>query len=133
MNFSLKQKLYYMAAAVVVSLIALFIEGQLTKAKVERLNGVVLASSQLQTDMLMLRRNEKDFLMRQDLKYLDKFNRNFNKAQANISALIDDISHTSLSIDQAKKLSAPLLKYKDNFNALVSATEKKGLDKDSGH
>ncbi|MCU7819375.1 MAG: hypothetical protein KZQ57_11040, partial [gamma proteobacterium symbiont of Lucinoma myriamae] len=42
---------------------------------------------QLLSDMLMLRRNEKDFLLRNDLKYLDKYNKNFIIMQENISQL----------------------------------------------
>ena len=55
-------------------------------------------SEKLNSGMLMLRRNEKDFLARIDLKYLDKFNKNFNKLQQLIQSYraLDD-SHEELS------------------------------------
>lgn len=133
MSLTIKQKLYLLAATVVVALLVLILEGRYIASQQRHLGEVVDTNSQLQIDMLMLRRNEKDFLMRQDLKYLDRFNINMSKAEKTLENLITHIGHTSLSSQQAEALATPLSDYKELFNQLVSLTEKRGLDKDLGH
>jgi len=133
MKLTIKQKLYLLAICVVLALCTLFFAGRIMLAKQDHLTSVASANAQLQIDMLMLRRNEKDFLMRQDLKYLDKFDGNMKKAESSLALMLDELSYTSLSNNQALALRAPLQEYKKQFHALVSATEEKGLDKDLGH
>ena len=79
----------------------------------------------LYTDMLMLRRNEKDFIIRKDKKYLDKFTKNYQ-------VLINDLEQTDLDDPLKQKTLNNLEKYKSNFLNLVSAMEQKGLDPESG-
>lgn len=133
MSFSIKQKLYALATLVVIALIALFFVSQFMSLKQQKLNGVVVANSQLKTDMLMLRRNEKDFLMRQDLKYLDRFNGNMDKAEQTLATLIINLQDSGLNAEQAESIKKPLAEYKRIFNELIAQTQIKGLDKDSGH
>ena len=61
--------------------------GSLRKA-VHNVEDVLKAQNnyRLMSDMLMLRRNEKDFMLRSDLKYLDKFNRNIALFEENLIA-----------------------------------------------
>jgi len=61
MNFTIKQKLYLLAVSVVLALCTLFLAGRYMLAEQDHLTGVSAANAQLQIDMLMLRRNEKDF------------------------------------------------------------------------
>ncbi len=133
MSFSIKQKLYALATLVVIALIALFFVSQFMSLKQQKLNGVVVANSQLKTDMLMLRRNEKDFLMRQDLKYLDRFNGNMDKAEQTLATLIINLQDSGLNAEQAESIKKPLAEYKRIFNELIAQTQIKGLDKDLGH
>jgi methyl-accepting chemotaxis protein len=75
-NISIKAKLYLLA---VVSILGLFILTFLLINSVNSINklgeGRVLVEA-LDSDMLMLRRNEKDFLARKDLKYKAEFQEN---------------------------------------------------------
>ncbi len=79
----------------------------------------------LYTDMLMLRRNEKDFIIRKDRKYLDEFTKNYQ-------LLINDLNQTELYTQLKQKTQDDLENYKSNFLNLVSAMEQKGLDAESG-
>ncbi|MCV6608421.1 MAG: methyl-accepting chemotaxis protein [Campylobacterales bacterium] len=76
-------------------------------------------------DMLMLRRNEKDFFQRLSIKYQDKFNKNFH-------VLVEDIDSSNLKL-QDKKISKELAKlYKDDFLKIIKLYQVKGLDSKSG-
>jgi len=64
-----------------------------------------------------LRKQEKDFMLRNDLKYLDKFNSKLEKIK---------------SMSEYTDISTLLSTYKDNFNKLVKFEEKKGLNSKMG-
>ncbi|UGA55676.1 methyl-accepting chemotaxis protein [Vibrio sp. VB16] len=86
--------------------------------------------SELEVRLLNLRRNEKDFLLRKDAKYLTKFQDN--------AALFTDINQhiaaTLISYDIAypDRLKSDLDIYINKFSSLVSASQALGLKKDQG-
>ncbi|WP_018692363.1 methyl-accepting chemotaxis protein [Algicola sagamiensis] len=80
---------------------------------------------QLLADMLQLRRNEKDFMLRHKEKYLGKFDKNINKFKTNLEA-------SFLDEDVRKTLSGYLDDYLRDFRSLVEAQKAIGLDEKSG-
>lgn len=54
--------------------------------KVEAMAKIHSKHPEFTISMLMLRRNEKDYLLRKDLKYLEKFNKNLTKLKGQINA-----------------------------------------------
>ena len=90
------------------------------------------ASKQLKNDMLMLRRHEKDFLLRKNVKYIDKFAQRINTIQSNTNQLKRDLSYSpelQQQLDQAKSL---LVAYNDKFEALVKLDVEIGLTSKEG-
>ncbi|WP_373035886.1 methyl-accepting chemotaxis protein [Sulfurimonas sp.] len=75
----------------------------------------------LQVDMLMLRRAEKDFMLRSDLKYLKKFDKSFAK-------FLKDNEEEKLNGNVTNYLSD----YKRDFYALVDGYKKIGLTPKDG-
>ena len=75
----------------------------------------------LNVAMLTLRRNEKDFMLRRDEKYLLKFNANYEKA-------IQIVQNSKNSNSLAKLFE----EYKKDFMALATAQKEIGLDHKSG-
>jgi methyl-accepting chemotaxis protein len=80
---------------------------------------------QLRADMLQLRRNEKDFMLRLDLKYLDKFNKN-------IGAFSNSLSGSDLNSSDKKVIEERMSEYQKRFLALVDTSIQKGLSSDQG-
>ncbi len=76
-------------------------------------------------DMLMLRRNEKDFMLRLDLKYSDTFKQNLQLFENNLA-------QSFLSVSEQRRVNALMQAYSKDFLALVAANEQKGLDSESG-
>ena len=74
----------------------------------------------LLVDMLMLRRNEKDFMLRYDEKYLGKFEKNIEKLRSKLP---------DFQLTQANSL---LDDYQRQFSGLVNAEKEKGLSHDTG-
>ena len=79
----------------------------------------------LLTLMLQLRRAEKDFMLRFDLKYLDRF-------KEGVLRLAEQIRSENLAANQQSELLSLLTSYSDKFTALVDAQVALGLDLDSG-
>lgn len=76
-------------------------------------------------DMLMLRRNEKDFIIRKLTKYLDKYNKNFD-------ILINRLSQVEIDPSIRSDIENNMQEYRKGFSALVSSFQQKGLDQNQG-
>ena len=82
-------------------------------------------SYRLLADMLQLRRAEKDFMLRRDTKYLDKFANGMNTFQTHLDS-------EGLDSSARQRIKSLLSVYKTKFEALVAAEVKIGLDANSG-
>lgn len=89
----------------------------------ERLN--TFNEDTLLKHMLMLRRHEKDFMLRLDMKYISRFN---DQVQTFKSALNDSF----LPAGTQAEIRGLLDNYQQDFLALAEGYQKKGLDSDSG-
>lgn len=80
---------------------------------------------ELTITMLQLRRNEKDYMLRSDIKYQDKLHKNVTlfKEQVNTSGLDADIIAT---------LNKSIEAYKTSFNALVAVDDAIGRSSSEG-
>lgn len=84
-----------------------------------------LNSHEMLSLMLQLRRAEKDFMLRRNDKYLDKFNKHFSRFQQRLSAL-NLLPETKLT------LSDKMYEYQLKFLNLVEKERQLGLSKDDG-
>lgn len=84
-----------------------------------------LNNDRLLKDMLMLRRNEKDFMLRLDLKYRETFQQNLRVFESNLA-------QSYLTGSQQQQINRLMQVYSKDFLQLVSASEQKGLDSESG-
>ncbi len=91
-------------------------------------------ASEVEANMLQCRRNEKDFILRKDKKYLAQMEKNVAQVKQNAQNIknvaskskMPDIEKNADSIDTYADL------YYNDFKELVHAYEKKGLDHNSG-
>jgi methyl-accepting chemotaxis protein len=89
---------------------------------------------QAEIAMLQCRRNEKDFLLRLDRKYLSTFESNLgrvNEQAAAIVPLAKAIGEPDLA-SQARSVESAAAEYRAAFMELVAAWERRGLTPDTG-
>lgn len=86
----------------------------------------------IESNVLMLRRNEKDFLARDDLKYQTKYNENFEKLIKNVQRVVAGFESEEVNQSKVKDLENILNIYSQNFNKIVSAQQKIGLNPKDG-
>ncbi|ALU43778.1 methyl-accepting chemotaxis protein [Pseudoalteromonas rubra] len=79
----------------------------------------------LLVSMLMLRRAEKDFMLRLDLKYLKKFDDQISKFEGQVKAAGFDAQYE-------RQIQTLIKQYQTRFRNLVDAQTKLGLDLQSG-
>lgn len=79
----------------------------------------------LQFHMLMLRRHEKDYLLRKDLKYREKFNER-------IRIFLEILETYPASEERKKKLAELLKEYQQLFLQVIRLDVKIGLDENQG-
>lgn len=82
-------------------------------------------NAQLRSEMLQLRRNEKDFMLRLDKKYVDRHAKN-------ITILLASVQASELATEQKTELEQLALSYQKAFINLVSAQQELGFNDDMG-
>lgn len=125
---SIKQKLYMLGFIATLGVITLVVTTSQFSKNTEQLNTATNLVAQLEIRLLNLRRNEKDFLLRKDMKYLDKFNNNmeiFLSLEEELSGIL-----TSAKLLSSDQLKADALRYQKGFQALVLTFQEHGLKDD---
>jgi methyl-accepting chemotaxis protein len=89
-------------------------------------------SKELSNNMLMLRRHEKDFLLRKDEKYVDKFNQRISLIKQNINALHQALDTIPSLKNQLANTHELIEQYETQFLTLVALDKRIGLSKDQG-
>jgi len=132
MKLTIKQKLYVIVSLVIFGLFGLYLENSVNQNNVNNLVEIKSELKGLQISMLQLRRTEKDFLLRKDIKYREAFNILFNQSLQLVSGLEQRLVNTDISAKKISAIKTSLHGYQQAFDRLVSVSVEKGLDKDSG-
>jgi len=128
---SIKNKLLILLSAVIFSLILLLITTSYFKSNIKQLEQVKSSLQQLSIQTLQLRRNEKDFLSRKDLKYYNTYQNNFNLLHSEFENLKNLNESAGIEIP-IEAISIAFNGYQDQFERLVSKMKEQGLDENSG-
>jgi methyl-accepting chemotaxis protein len=132
-NLSIKFKLYILAGLVSICLIILSLISLTSFQKLELLNQTLVLVQNSNSSMLMLRRNEKDFLARLDLKYQQKFNHNYVALVEATESVKNNIDEIGLEYSkELEDLSDYLSQYSTTFAQIVSLHQEIGLDHETG-
>jgi len=131
-NMTIKTKLMLFSSISVIGLLILLFLLNISLNNLSTLKNAQTKLEELNTDMLTLRRNEKDFLLRKNLKYKMKFEKNVKLLHEDSNKLINLLSSQNLPINGVKKFNNIIKEYKNIFFELVSKQEKIGLNPKDG-
>lgn len=84
---------------------------------------------EIKVAMLMLRRHEKDFMLRRDMKYVTRFNEG---VQTFKSELEKAVSESRMESEVASQIQVLIDRYSNDFNRLIAAEKEIGLTKSEG-
>lgn len=79
----------------------------------------------LEAAMLQLRRNEKDFMLRRELSYVETFDTNIGKFN-------DKLHASSIDIDTQRKIEELITQYHKDFKSLINKEQQLGLTEKDG-
>lgn len=101
--------------------------GEMRKAvhKIEETLGNIGAAKNVMVEMLMLRRHEKDFIIRKDLKYVEKF-------EKRIDIFKQELDRTELEPQVKQDILVLLNNYHGTFNKYVEKRKEIGLSNMDG-
>jgi methyl-accepting chemotaxis protein len=85
----------------------------------------MLGQDRLLKDMLMLRRHEKDFMLRKQVGYLEKFD-------SDMGVMREDLARAYIDHRAKREVLSALNAYETDFKALASATREMGFSSDDG-
>ncbi|OQP68997.1 methyl-accepting chemotaxis protein [Vibrio cholerae] len=127
---NIRHKLYTLGIIAILGSIAIFFTTSQFAQTNDELNRAINQVDKLEVRLLNLRRNEKDFLLRSDAKYLDTFQKNtdlFLNLQTELDAIM-----LKYELGDSNALRTDLLEYKQGFEQLVRAYQTLGLNPESG-
>ncbi|ADT88546.1 methyl-accepting chemotaxis protein [Vibrio furnissii] len=127
---NIKQKLYLLGFIAVMGILSLVITTTHFARQTNELSAAIGLVDKLEIRLLNMRRNEKDFLLRKDAKYLETFKDNserFLAMEAELSVILNDHQLAS-----SAALKSDLIKYKGGFEQLVNGYQVLGLSDKSG-
>ncbi|MEP3277249.1 MAG: methyl-accepting chemotaxis protein [Stappiaceae bacterium] len=122
-----------MASTVVLGGIYLYSDRLLGEQIDRQLDYVHLGqlTTAIDTSALQLRRNEKDFLLRRDTKYLDRYLQNAEKVQNSLEA-ISALDHADKVTENLANLAVNFQRHKDHFVKVVEQHKQIGLNEKEG-
>ncbi|MEJ2764045.1 methyl-accepting chemotaxis protein [Photobacterium sp. MCCC 1A19761] len=123
----IKHKLIGLTVLAVTALVAVLGMSQLANKRVMMINDSAAMVAQLEVTLLNLRRNEKDFLMRMDLKYQKKFQDNYQRFQTQLTTLKQDLNSLSIEIPSLASLPGVMNNYQQGMMALIQGYQQLGL------
>ncbi|QUM75637.1 methyl-accepting chemotaxis protein [Moritella sp. 24] len=100
--------------------------------QVMNINHAATDVKQLEVTLLNLRRNEKDFLLRRDTKYLDKFEANYALFQTELRELEGELTNLNISVPSVATLPSSMEDYNRSMIALVNSYRALGLSTEQG-
>ena len=94
---------------------------------------IKVLASDIQSNLLNLRRNEKDFLVHKDLRYQNRFSHNFDLTRANTERLTVSLRDRGLDDTKVSLLTESLADYRSRFQQLVKLQQQIGFHHEDGY
>mgnify|MGYP000037542309 CR=1 FL=1 len=129
---SFKKRFSILIALVIATMIIMLILSQKTSSMIIGLEQQAVMLEKTKADMLTLRRNEKDFIIRKDLKYQGKFDKNHTRLISDVDDLAKDLIQYDIPTEKLEQLRLVLHEYSDKFHEYVATQQKIGLNPKDG-
>lgn len=129
---SIKLKLFFLAIVYSFFLVCLLWYENITLENFNNIKDTKQHVNKLHISMLTLRRNEKDFLLRSDLEYVDRFKQNSKKINEEVNSLKEFLIQNGFDTSKSKEFNILIREYQKLFLILVEQYKINGLDSNQG-
>ena len=131
-NVSIRARNILLGVVVLVGLITIHLTGKVFNDKEKSLMELRHKVDLIKEDVLLLRKHEKDFLMRKDVKYEKAFGEAVGTLQKDVKQLHEDALREGIATKEFDKLSLVVTNYEKTFNEIVAQHKKLGLTHKEG-
>ena len=128
----IKHKLIINAITSIVGMLAILLLASLSSSTLQKDIVIAQQVGDVEVNILQLRRDEKDFLARKQLKYAEQFQQHFTLLSSNISLLTKNLQDLDIDNSETIELELILAQYKSSFEKIVHTQEKIGLTPKTG-
>ncbi len=129
---SIKQQIGLVAVITVVGIILLLGLQRISREKIGAMEDIRSQLLTVETEILILRKNEKDFFVTKKIEHVDKFIENHKLMLKQSEDLVESLEDHDLDHEAADKVINIINDYKEGFLAVVKIQKKIGLDPKSG-
>lgn len=126
-QMTIKFKLFLIAGGIATAMLLSIVSMRWSVSTLNSLTETQALNYQLLSNMLTLRRNEKDFLLRDNIKYLDKFDKNHALMINNINQLNDLLDDNNIEVENYTSLETIMKNYQAKFHQLIDISRQIGL------
>lgn len=131
-NLSIKKRLLVNTLVVAVAMLVMLLLLVYQNQQLSHLSHLQLTANTLESDVLQLRRYEKDFLARKELAHLDKFQQSFTALNGHVAQLQQDFASFAIDTAALTAFSQQTALYQRQFANLVAEQQRVGLNHESG-
>lgn len=131
-NISIKHRLILIATVAVVALALMLLLMQYQSRTLGSLATADKLIVELNTDMLTLRRHEKDFLLRKELRYLPRHQETQQQLEKKLAELTQLLSTLKLPDPHTAEFGRLVTGYSNEFAAFVALQQQIGLTENDG-
>lgn len=128
----IKSKIYWALAATILLLISLGVTTEYQFSLYDQLKSAETDIVRVEKDILVLRKHEKDFLARSDMKYIAQFEAKIEQMNSNFDQQIQRLDSLSIDSSSVAALQKILQKYAQLFKQLTDKKILVGLTPTSG-
>lgn len=128
----IRTKLLCLTGLSALALMLVLAVTNLANQRIMKIDETVSDVQSLEVLLLNLRRNEKDFLARLDLKYQKKFLDNYSAFEGEVKVLNAELVELSVNVPQLKDLMPKMQVYKTSYLDLIQDYQTLGLKHSEG-
>ena len=130
---STKLLLIFLSITIIGSLLTLHSLDKREEKEFQVLNQATLLTQKLNSNTLLLRKHEKDFLSRKEMKYALSFRQTHQVLQQNITVLLDDLEHEKINTQQLIQFVNLINTYSVLFNQIILKQQRQGFHEKEGN
>lgn len=126
-NFSIKERLFFINIITILGFILFYLLTNYITNEIIKHNEAHTFTIKVGKDLLELRKDEKDFIIRKDLKYAQKHNEDYEILVKDLKILEEDITTLHLDKNLLRTIKNDIKAYKNSFDQYVSLKKEVGL------
>ncbi len=128
----IKAKLILLATFTVIGLLLLMLFSENSISNLIHFNSIKLKAQLLESQILELRKHEKDFLLRQDLKYKEQLDANIAKIEGEVQEIKEFFLEENIDTKNLDNFNTIVKSYQKTFSDLVETQKIIGLTPTNG-